>query len=110
MRIRSELADVMREYEIAISTRKQYEAIILPKAKESERLIADTYATGEVDFLRVLTARKMYFDANLEYVNAQGDQAVANARIEGFLLSGGLLEVPTYPADDSLRVQALSSQ
>lgn len=73
-------------------------------------MIAETYATGEVDFLRVLTARKMYFDANLEYVNAQGDQAVANARIEGFLLSGGLSEVPTFPADDSLRGQALSSQ
>lgn len=110
MQIRSELAEVMREYEIAITTREQYEAIILPKAKESERLIAETYATGEVDFLRVLTARKMYFDANLEYVNAQGDQAVANARIEGFLLSGGLSEVPTFPADDSLRGQALSSQ
>ncbi len=110
LQIRGDLARRMREYEIAAATVKQYEATILPKAKESERLIAETYAAGEVDFLRVLTARRMYFDANLQYVTALGDLAAANAQIEGLLLSGGLSNVATYGGDDGLRGQALSGQ
>ena len=65
---------------------------------------------GEFDFLRVLTARRAYFDANLNYVASLGNLATANARIEGLLLTGGLSNVVTYDGDDGLRGQALSGQ
>ena len=64
----------------------------------------------EFDFLRVLTARRAYFDANLKYVAAMGRLAHANAKIDGLLLTGGLSNVVTYGVGDDLRGQALSGQ
>ena len=101
---------MMREYTVAAATVRQYESTILPKASESQQLISEAYAVGEFDFLRVLTARRMFFDANLRYVAALGDLAVANVAIDGLLLSGGLSSVVSYDGDDALRGQALSGQ
>lgn len=110
MKIREDLAMVMREYRIARETVQQYEMSILPKARETQDLISAAYAAGEFDFLRVLTARRGFFDANLRYVAALTDLAIANATIDGLLLSGGLSTVTTYAGDDSLRGQAISGQ
>lgn len=110
MEMRESLATVTREFQIAAATVEQYESKILPKARESQELISEAYAVGEFDFLRVLTARRIFFDANLQYVAALGDLAVANATIDGLLLSGGLSSVASYGGDDALRGQALSGQ
>jgi len=110
MQIRGDLAQVIREYQTADATVTQYESTILPRVKESETLISDAYEVGEFDFLRVLTARRSLFDANLQYVNAQKDLATAQAKVDGLLLTGGLSQVPTYDGDDGLRGQALSNQ
>ncbi|MCH7989675.1 MAG: TolC family protein [Planctomycetes bacterium] len=110
MQIRKDLARVMREYEVAKATVTLYNLTILPKAKESQQLITAAHTAGEFDFLRVLTARKIFFDVNLQYVTALSDLATTNAQIEGLLLSGGLSNVASYSGDDSLRGQALSGQ
>lgn len=109
-RIRRDLAQVMREYNIAEATVRRYEDSILPKADETLMLIQEAQEAGEFDFLRVLTARRAYFDANLKYVAAMGRLAQANARIDGLLLTGGLSNVVTYSVGDGLRGQALSGQ
>ena len=108
--IRRDLAQVMREYNIAEATVQQYEKLILPKADETLKLMQEARDAGEFDFLRVLTARRAYFDANLKYVTAMGRLAQANAKIDGLLLTGGLSNVVTYSVGDDLRGQALSGQ
>ena len=108
--IRRDLARVMREYNITEATVQQYENSILPKAEETLELMQEARDAGEFDFLRVLTARRAYFDANLKYVAAMGRLAQANAKIDGLLLTGGLSNVVTYSVGDDLRGQALSGQ
>jgi len=108
--IRSDLARVMREFNIADATVRQYRESILPKADETLKLIREAQNAGEFDFLRVLTARRAYFDANLRYVTALGKLAQANAKIDGLLLSGGLSNVVAYENGDDLRGQALSGE
>lgn len=108
--VRTELARVMQRYQSAAATVSQYEEAILPKVRRTQELIGEAYAAGESDFLRVLTARKMFFDANLKYITALMNLATANAEIEGQLLSGGLTSVVTYHGGDDLRGQAFSQR
>ena len=108
--IRRDLARVMKEYNIAEATVRQYESKILPKANETLEMMKEAQDAGEFDFLRVLTARRAYFDANLRYVAAMGRLAQANAKIDGLLLTGGLSNVATYNVGDGIRGQALSGQ
>lgn len=110
MQIRRDLARVMREYQIARATVGQYEESILPKAEETLELIQQAQQGGQFDFLRVLTARRAYFDASQKYVVALGDLAKAHATIDGLLLTDGLSNVVTYDVSDDLRDQSLSGQ
>ncbi len=110
MSIRLDLARVMRDYQEADATVRQYEETILPMAQEALELMQETRDAGEFDFLRVLTARRAYFDANTKYVVSLGQLAQANAKLDGLLLTGGLSNVASYDGDDSLRGQALSGQ
>ncbi len=108
--IRLDLARVMREYKIAEATVRQYQVTILPKAEETLKLMKEAQSAGEFDFLRVLTARRSYIEANLKLVTAMGQLAKANAKLDGLLLTGGLSNVEMYDMDDSLRGQALGGQ
>jgi cobalt-zinc-cadmium efflux system outer membrane protein len=108
--IRSRLVNALRTYHQSLVSVNQYASTILPKSQESMNLSEQAYIAGEFDFLRVLVARRTYFETNLSYVQARADLAIANARIEGLLLSGGLTAPVEYGRDDSLRGQALSGQ
>ncbi|GAB5404802.1 MAG: TolC family protein [Aureliella sp.] len=108
--IRNELARVMKEYKVAEATVHQYEQSILPRAEETLQLMQEARDAGEFDFLRVLTARRAYFDANLKYVAALGRYAQGHAKIQGLLLTGGLSSAVVYSVGDDLRGQALSGQ
>ena len=110
MQIRRNLAQSMRAYQIAQATVNQYKTLILPKVGETLELMQKAQAAGEFDFLRVLTARRAYFDANLKYVAALTDLAQANTKIDGLLLTGGLEQVVSYDGTDELRGAALSGQ
>lgn len=110
MQIRRDLARAMQGFQVAQATVRQYEMLILPKVAETLDLMQKAQAAGEFDFLRVLTARRAYFEANLKYVIAQTSLAQANAKIEGLLLTGGLDQVVAYDGTDELRGAALSGQ
>jgi cobalt-zinc-cadmium efflux system outer membrane protein len=110
MQIRRNLAQVMRNYKSAAATVQRYESAILPKASESLELILNAQAAGEIEFLRVLTARRVFFDVNLKYVSALVELSQANAEIEGLLLTGGLSNTVSFDGGDDLRGQALSGQ
>ena len=79
-------------------------------AQESLELMQEAQDAGEYGFLRVLTARRAYSNANMKYVVASGQLAQAIAKIDGLLLTEGLSDVVSYEGDDELRDQALSGQ
>lgn len=110
MQLRHDLAIAMQSCQIASATVTQYESVILPKVRETLELMQKAQQAGEFDFLRVLTARRAYFDANLKYVAALTDLSQANTSINGLLLTGGLNPVASADLDDGLRGAALSGQ
>jgi len=110
MQLRHRLAAEQRTYLSAAAAVEQYQTVIIPKAKETLDLMKQARDGGEYDFLRVLTARRAYFDASISYVNALRDFAAADARINGMLLTGGLTGPSDTPLSTGLRGQALSQQ
>jgi cobalt-zinc-cadmium efflux system outer membrane protein len=108
--IRSRLVDSLRNYNQAGISVEQYSTVILPKAQQSMDLSEQAYLAGQFDFLRMLNARKTYFETNLAYVQARAELAIADAQIEGLLLSGGLNQPANYNRDDSHRQQTFSQQ
>lgn len=110
LELRARLTRAMRNYDVAHITVDRYENQILPMADENLQLSEEAHAAGEFDFLRVLVARRTFFDANLNYVRALADLAQADAMIEGLQLSGGLTDTRDFAGGDDLRGQALSGQ
>lgn len=92
--LRSRLAVSWGAYQKARQQVDRYRQDILPQARENLDLTETGYQGGEFDFLRVLTARRTFFEANLAYVQALIDQRQAEAVINGLLLTGGLSAVP----------------
>jgi cobalt-zinc-cadmium efflux system outer membrane protein len=107
--LKSRLALALKDYNSARVTVEQYQDEILPKAQEALDLSELAYQAGEFDFIRVLTARRQYFEANLQYINALAEYSVADAVIEGLLLSGGLDETMDFDRDDTLRDRAMNN-
>ncbi|RLS54251.1 MAG: TolC family protein [Planctomycetota bacterium] len=108
--IQSRLAETRGQYESAIAAVETYRIEILPRAVETLKLVEQAHAGGEFDFVQVLVARRTYFDANLEYVQAQSDLAQATCLLDGLLLTGGLDDTRDTEFDSSLRDQTLSGQ
>lgn len=110
MQIQHELAAQLQDYDSAAAAVQQYRDVIIPRADETLDLMKQAQAGGEYDFLRVLTARRAFFDANINYVNARQQLAAADARIDGLLLTGGLNAIANTPLSTGLRDQALNQQ
>jgi cobalt-zinc-cadmium efflux system outer membrane protein len=108
--VRERLAVVSQDYEMAVAAIEQYATEILPSASSSMDLAEKAYQSGEADFVQILIARKTFYDSNVQYINAQAQLAIAQAKIEGVLLTGGLDAVRDDSGDDSLRGQAFSQQ
>ncbi|QDT56984.1 Cobalt-zinc-cadmium resistance protein CzcC precursor [Caulifigura coniformis] len=104
------LARTAQEYDAARIALEKYEQEIVPQAAESLSLTEQGYAAGEFGFLQALTARRVFFEASLELINARRDLAQSAATIDGLLLSGGLDSTVDTAEDDGLRGQALSPQ
>ena len=89
---------------------EQYDKSILPRAKETLAVMKQAEEGGEYDFLRVLTARRAYFDVHIELVDAQQVLATAAAQLNGMLLTGGLNQSDRSLLSTGLRSQTLSQQ
>ena len=94
LQLRDQLAVAFRRFQQAKYQTDQYKNYILKDAKESLTLTEESYKGGQINFLRVLTARRTYFEANLRYVEALIALRQANVVIDGFVLTGGLTGVP----------------
>lgn len=108
--LKARLARVGQEFDSAAATVRQYREQILPRARDTLTLSEQAYEAGEFEFLQVLIARRTYFESNLQYVQALGELAQANAAVDGLLLTGGLAETADFTGDAGLRDQALSGQ
>ena len=108
--IRARLAAVSRDFESALEASKSYRTDILPSAEEALTLADDAYKAGEMDFIQVLVARRTFFESNLQYVNAQAQLASAQAKIDGFVLTGSLDTVMDRSGSDALRGLTFSQQ
>lgn len=108
--IEARLAEVSRDYDSSLAAVTKYRNDILPNAADALKLAENTYEIGETSFLQVLVARRTYFESNLRLVEAQSQLAQANAKVDGYVLTGGLDAVPDHSGDDSLRGLTLSQQ
>jgi cobalt-zinc-cadmium efflux system outer membrane protein len=108
--IKSRLAVVSRDFETASAAVAKYSQEILPSAAEGLKLAELAYQSGETSFIQVLVARRTYFDTNLQYVASQTQLAQAQAKLDGFVLTGALDPVVDQSGDDSLRGQTFSQQ
>jgi cobalt-zinc-cadmium efflux system outer membrane protein len=108
--LKSRLARAAQEFDSAAVAVTNYEVEILPRAQETLDLTSQAYTAGEFDFLQVLVARRTFFESNLQYLNALGELAQANARLDGLLLTGGLNETADFVDDGGLRGQSLDGQ
>src|SRR5690606_8806995 len=84
------LSEVWQRYENAHTQAQTYRTSMLPRSQETLRLTTEAYEAGQLDFLRVLTARRTYFENRLRYIEALTELRKASAELEGFLLTGGL--------------------
>lgn len=106
--LKSRLAETAREYDAAAATVNLHRDEIVPKAQQMLTMAEESYRGGQIDFLQVLTIRRTYFDAKLNYVAGQTDLGQAQALLEEMLLSGSLNNSPDSTSDDGLRDQSLS--
>lgn len=101
--IAARLAAVSQSYQSAAIAVTKYSQEILPNADESMGLAEIAYKAGETNFTQVLIARRTYFDTTLQFIAAQTQLAQARARVDGFVLTGGLDPMNDQSGDDSLR-------
>ena len=68
----------------------QYTREILPTAKETFDLVTTGYKQGEVGYLDLLNAQRVYFQTNLAWLQALRELWDTTIRIDGLLLENGL--------------------
>jgi cobalt-zinc-cadmium efflux system outer membrane protein len=90
-RVRTELANdtaaALGRYLTAGQLVERYQTEILPSADEVQRITAQLYTRGQIEFLRYLAAQRDLLSANLAYVDAQQARWVAAAEVAGLLQS-----------------------
>ncbi|HUG90731.1 MAG TPA: TolC family protein [Planctomycetaceae bacterium] len=111
--LRNRLADAFQQYRQARRQVDIYQDEILPRAQKTLDLTARGYELGQLDLLRVLSARQTYFESSLAAIRAAVALRQAEVVLSGMLLTGGLNDVPDLPTDAGgagNRGQALSGQ
>jgi cobalt-zinc-cadmium efflux system outer membrane protein len=92
--LRNSLSDSFRVYQRAREQVERYREDILPTARENLELTQEAYRQGEFDFLRILTARRTFFETNLRYVDSLVTLRTTEVQLAGLLLTGALADVP----------------
>jgi cobalt-zinc-cadmium efflux system outer membrane protein len=108
--IKARLASASGDFESSLAAVLKFSSDIVPNAREGLRLAELAYQAGETSYVQVLIAQRMYFDANLQFIEAQAELGQARAKIDGYLLTGALDPVVDNSGDDGLRGLTLSQQ
>jgi len=88
--LRDQLSDSFRRYQDARLRVDRFKETILPYATEDLDLITRGYATGQLPALRMIFARRTYFQSRMAYVESLTELHKVHVEIEGLQLSGGL--------------------
>ncbi len=64
-----QLAAAMSQYTTASRRVAKYSESILPAARQSLDLVTQAYEQGELAYLDILTAQRIYTEKNLDYLN-----------------------------------------
>lgn len=88
--LQDRLAVAYRKYANARQQAERYGYRIVPRAKESLKLVTNAYDNGQVDYLRVLSAQETYVQVKLSYLTALQELRTSSALIDGQLLTGSL--------------------
>ncbi len=108
--MQSRLASVSRDFESSLAAVNKYSNDILPSVKQTLDMAETAYKAGEFSFLEVFTVRRTYFESNLQFLLAKTQLAQADAKVKGFVLTGGLDATLDLSGDDSLRGLTMSQQ
>lgn len=84
------LAEAFERYSTAKTRVEQYDADILPLAKESLALTRSGYQAGEINYLTLLIAQRTFSQTNIAFVEALGELWDAAMEIDGQLLTDSL--------------------
>jgi cobalt-zinc-cadmium efflux system outer membrane protein len=88
--LQSRLANVFRDYQLGRQRVNRYRDAILPASRESLELSRTAFDKGELGYLELLTAQRIYTEKNREYVSALAAFWDSVVDIEGQLLTNGL--------------------
>lgn len=108
--IKSRLARAAQDFDASMATVKKYEQEIIPQATRSLELSEEAYRAGELDFLQVLVVRRSYYDSMMRLIEARGQLAGANARVDGMVLTGGLDTPQDFTDGDGIRGASFDGQ
>ncbi len=108
--IKARLAGASGDFDASLAAVAKYANDILPNAEEGLKLAEIAYKAGETDYVQVLVAQRSYFNTNLDYIAAQALLGQARARVDGYVLTGGLDAIVDNSGDDSLRGLTFSQQ
>jgi cobalt-zinc-cadmium efflux system outer membrane protein len=88
--LQDRMAIAFQHYQSARNQVTTYRDMILPTAEENVSLTLKSYEAGELDFVRVLTARRDLFEAKINSITSLTDLRISAIEIQGMLLTGGL--------------------
>lgn len=88
--LQQRLAPVYERYRNARNQVERYRTAILPAAEETLSLTRELYDVGQTNFVALLVAQRTYSQTNVAYLDALRELRVAEAEIEGLLLTGSL--------------------
>jgi cobalt-zinc-cadmium efflux system outer membrane protein len=83
--LQAKLAVAFREYQTALQQSDRYRERMMPDADKALQLVRLAYGSGEVDYLRLLSAQQNYGRAHLQYLKTLEIVWTRRAQIEGLL-------------------------
>lgn len=83
--LQGQLAVAFREYQTALQQAERYRSQMLPDADRALQLVRLAYGSGEVDYLRLLSAQQNYGRAHLEYLKTLEIVWTRHSQIEGLM-------------------------
>lgn len=108
--ILARLATVSQEYQNSMEAVELLRDKILPRAQEALELAISAYQAGELSFIQLLEARRSYFEVNLKSIVSQAELAIAQAKINGLMLTGALDPIRDGSGGDSFRERTLGQR
>jgi cobalt-zinc-cadmium efflux system outer membrane protein len=88
--LQQRLALAYQQYSNARAQADIYTTQILPKAKETYELVQRGYRLGEIGYLDLLTAQRLYSQTSLAYLDSLSSLWSSWSEIDGLLLTDSL--------------------